>query len=299
MTEENTTENPVKKAEKKKQFFLTKLVIFLSLTIFGYFGFKYFQIERDKKIHEGKNSEKFDNSEGVIFDLSDEAKGDSDHDLSDLTVTELKEKGAEFVYQMLIKNQVQIEDLRSQIQMLKGEILKYKNQEKIGKMILNYADLRDKIFAGKNYSSEIKTFEIITAFDANLQTKIDKLKASLPNFLTQEKLEQSFSDIIPDLITNKKEPTDSNSVIAKIRHNISRLVVIRRIDGKDAKDVDGIIVKIENSLRDKNYQEALNAALSLDESYHDILKKFLENLNAALEVQKIDEEILNYLKSLT
>jgi len=43
----------------------------------------------------------------------------------------------------------------------------------------------------------------------------------------------------------------------------------------------------------------MDSLLSLDQSYNQILSEFLSDLNVAAEVQKIDREILNYLKSLS
>lgn len=303
MIEESNShhQEPVKKdPAKKKQFFLTKLVLVLSLIFFGYLGFKYLKIQNAKKA--AAQSGKFDNIESEIFDVSDEYKNqssdDSGHDLSDITVNELKEKGSEFVYQMLLKNQVQIADLREQIQGLKSEIIKYKNQEKIGKMIFTYVDLRQKFLAAKPYEETLKSFEMLIVFDKNLQEKTAKLKPLLVHFSNQEKLSKEFANIIPELITTKNSDPNAG-LAAKIRHNISKLIVIRKIDGKDVGDVDSIIVQIEKLLREENYQEALNSALSLDQKYHQILADFLSELGASVEVQKIDQEILNYLKSLS
>lgn len=293
------TEKTDANASKKKQFFLVKFVIVLALIFFGYFGFKYWQISAEKKLQAKSQIEKFDNVESEIFDLADEYKNHSGaDDLSDMTMNELKEKGAEFVYQMLLKNQIQIEDLRSQIQELKSEILKYKNQEKIGKMIFTYVDLRQNIFSGKPWEEELKTFELLVASDENLQNKITKLKPLLVNFFAQEKLSQSFSSLIPELVINENKNPDPG-IVARIRRNFSKLIVVRRIDGKNPNSIDGIIVKIEKSLQAENYQEAFNQALSLDQNYHEILKEFLDSLSVAVEVQKIDQEILNYLKTLS
>ncbi len=300
---EKTAENNQQKFEsnsgKKLQSFLIKLVIFLAFIFFGYYGFKYLKSQQQNKPQAVTEVEKSDDNNG-IFDISDEYKNQSENvDLTDLTVNELKEKGAEFIYQLLLKNQVQIDDLRSQIQTLKAEIVKNKNQERIAKMILVYVDLHQKISTGKNYSDVLKNLEILTAFDQNLQSQITKLKPLLNDLSTQEELSKDFAALIPNLIDAKNNNEQSEGVIAKIRHNISKLIVIRRIDGKNPQEVDAVIVKIEKSLLDENYQEALNAALSLDQHYHKILKEFLDKLNNALEVQKIDQEIFNYLKSLT
>jgi hypothetical protein len=278
-------------AKPEKHYVFAKLVLLLSVVAFSYFGFKYWQTQKDKAGFVPQNI-----SDNGIFDLTDDAKNE---DISDLTINEMKERGAEFVYQILLKNQVQIDALRTDVSMLKGEIIKYKNQEKIGKMILVYVDLRSKIFAGEKYENELKSFDILVASNSDLQSKVNGLKAQLPKFVTSEELLKNFRKLIPDLIVTKKYG-DSDSVMTKIRRNISKLVVVRRIDVKnDSTDVDAIIVKIEKALQQENSAEALNLANSLDEKYKNILKKFLEDLSISSDVQKTDSDILNFLKSLT
>ena len=107
--------NEEKKSVPKKQWWLVKLVVFLSLIFFGYFGYEYWKSEREKRLAAKHEVEKFDNVESEIFDLSKEYQDEYRDDLSDLTINELREKGAEFIYQMLLKNQVQISDLKSEI----------------------------------------------------------------------------------------------------------------------------------------------------------------------------------------
>jgi len=280
--------------EKKSHAFFIKLVLFLTVILFSYIGFKYWKAQGDKE-RARLAQDKFSNLESGIFDLSDDAKQE---DISDLTINEMKERGAEFVYQILLKNQVQIDNLKTDVTMLKGEILKYKNQEKIGKMILTYVDLREKIYGGKNYENEMKNFDILVAGDSDLQIKLNALKAGLPKFKTSETLLKDFRSLIPDLIGVKKYG-DGNDVMARLRRNIAKLVVVRRIDEKDPQELDATLVKIEKSLQQNNCAEAMSSATSLEEKYKTILKKFLEDLSISCEVQKNDQEILNFLKSLT
>lgn len=303
MTKNNLPDSENKKNDfaQKRQFLLMKIVILISLIFFGYFGFKYWKNERAQ--HSEAKLEKSDNSsDGEIFDLSDEYKNQqSDQNIEnfpDLTANELKEKGAEFIYQMLLKNQVQINDLKEQIQSLRAEFLKYKNQEKIGKMIFAYIDFRQKIFSNSAYEDSLKNFEMLSAFDQNLQAKIAKLKPLLADLSRKKNLNESFKELIPSLIAKKNNNPDSGFV-ARIRYQFSKLIVIRRIDGKNIGDVDGIVSKTEKLLREENYQEALNSLLLLDQSFHEILVNFLSDLSNAAEIQNTDQEILSYLKSLT
>ena len=300
MTESLDAKNQENKnnSTKKTQSFLTKLIILVSLILLGYFGFKYWQVKAAQKQAAKSLVEKYDNVDSEIFDLSSDHEEADSHGLADITVNELKEKGAEFIYQMLLKNQVQITDLREQILVLKNDVQKYKNQERIGKLIFTYVDLRQKISAGKSSSEEFKNFEMLASFDESLQAKIAQLKPLLPNLQGREKLNKSFSTLIPKLIAAKNFNPDGG-ILSKIRYNISKLIIIRRIDDKNLGDIDATITKVERLLREENYQDVLTSLLSLDANYHEILKGFLDELSVSAEAQKIDGDILNYLKSLT
>ncbi len=281
---------------KKRGNFLTKFIVIIALVflaLFAAFGTNYWKNNPQKALNE-------ETSDHDILGLADDISSDNhDEDLSDLTVNEMREKGAEFIYQILLKNQSKIDDLQNQIQSLKTEVKKYRIQEKISKMIFIYVGHRDKIIAGKPYLEEMRSFEILSASDEALVAKILKLKPSLEKFSTKEKLQKNFSDLIPEIILNNNKGGNQEGLINKIRYYFSRLIIIRRIDQKNPQDVDSTVVKIEKALAAENYQEALASALSLDQSYHEILKNFLDELSATLEVHQIDQEILNYLKSLS
>ncbi len=304
MTEEKTEqalENGVAMPQKKKKFSLSRIVILFVIILSGYLGLRYFEIKQARKLNAKAEVGKFDNVESEIFDLSEEYKNqlNSDaHGLSDIPLNEVQEKGAEFVYKMLLKNQTQINDLKSQTESLKAEFTKYKNQEKLGKIIFAYIDFRQKLLAGAPFEDALKNFEMLAVFDQHLQDKISKLRVSLKNFANEENLSKDFADLIPELITTKNTGAE-NGMISKIRRNISKMVVIRRIDGKNPNDVDGIVSRTEKLLHDENYQEAFDCLLALDQSYHEILVNFLSELSAAVEVKKIDSDILSYLKTLS
>lgn len=288
MTEQTTSQ----KIPEKKGSILTKIILLIALIGGGLVAIKLWR----------KGSEQTKQEQGLDHDIIGLAEGYADQgdqeDLSDLSVNELREKGAEFIYQMLLKNQLKIEDLGAQLQALKSEVLKYRSQEKLGRMILIYVDLREKIISEKVYNEEMKSFEILSASDEVLTAKIAKLKPLLSSFASQKKLEKNFANIIPELIINKKNSVANESLAAKIQRNISRLVVLRRIDEKNPQEVDAVVVRIEKLLKQENYSDALSAALSLPADYNPILKNFLDELHASLEVRQIDQEILNYLKSL-
>ncbi len=306
MTEEKNQQNPHpifdNKVPSKKKFSLRRVVILFVIIFSAYCGLRYFEIKQAKRHNAQAEVGKFDNVESEIFDLSEDAKNGvitQDHRaLSDMALSEVQEKGAEFIYKMLLKNQEQINELKQQSQVLNAEFTKYKNQEKLVKIIIAYVDFRQKLVSGESYDDALKNFEMLTVFDRNLQDKNAQLRVVLKNFSTSEKLQKDFAALIPEIIAMKNN-SDSNNFLSQVRRNISKLVMIRRVDGKNPEDVDGVIVKTEKLLHDEKYPEALGALLGLDQKYHEILVNFLNELNAAAEVKKLDQEILSYLKNLS
>ncbi len=288
------------KAEKKKSYFLAKTIIVFLVILASYFGLRYWKFKALQRLNAQSEISQFDNIESDIFDLSTDDKNHDDvhlddSKLSNITLTELKEGGAEFIYQLLLKNQVQIGDLKNDIQNLKLEFAKYKAQEKAGKIIFIYVDLREKIYAGENFSETLKSFETVVALDKNLQTKISDFKPNLEKFHGSKTLLKNFTALIPDLIATKTN-NPNNSLVKKIRHNLSKLVVIRKLDS-NTETVDGIVRTVEDFLQNEDFVSALNAFALLDPSYLKISPEFLEELKAAAELHKIDQEILLYLRS--
>lgn len=289
-----------KVVKKTKTGLILKIVIFLIILFFGYVLYgsikqKNFIFNSEKSIKNSDNNNSSDNSE--ILTLSDEYKDQNSEAIDSLNLAELKEKGDEFIYQTLIKNQLQIEEINEKIRQLKNDFNKYKSQEKIAKITTSYISLREKIYAGSDYSEELKNFEVSVIFDDNLKNKSDRLRKNLASFLNDEKINENFAKIIPNLIT-KKYQNLGNNLWSKIKYNLSKIIVIRKIDNEDASTIDGAVLKIENLLRNKKYQEALDNLLLLDQSYHEIIKDFLDLLSVSIEVRKIDQDILNYIKNL-
>ncbi len=306
MTEEKSpkmlADIALKKPSKKAQLFLLKTAVIFSLLAFGYLGFRYLVFQSAKKLESQKELQKFDNIESEIFDLSipadDSENGSGVHDFSDMAVNDLREKGAEFVYQMLLKNQVQISVLTKKIENLDEEIVKYKNQQRISRMILLYIDLRNEIFSKKPFEKTIENFELVAINDGVLTNKIATLKESAKKFSSQSELKNEFSQIIPKLIIAKKIDKEGG-FWAKIKAKISQLIVIRKLNGTNPEEIDSRIVKIEKLLTEEKYQEALTELLSFEQKYHEITSEFLDHLSAAIEIRSIDNEILNHLKSLS
>ncbi|MBM3590614.1 MAG: hypothetical protein FJX30_04505 [Alphaproteobacteria bacterium] len=286
------------KSKNRNHFLLKFFLIILSVFII-FFLYKNLQINSpvNPKTPLSKYNETLRESD--LLDISDEYKDNNETTLHDLNISEIKEKGAEFVYQLLIKNQVQIEDLQNQLRYLKTDLIKFKNQEKFNKFVLNYIELREKLFNGSDCKTEIENYDLLIINDEFLQKKFSTIKENYKELPSHQKLIDDFKLIIRELIINENYSEDSADFIEKLSHNLKKVIIIRKISPQNPLDLQGKIVEIENAIKQKDYDLALTKLLSLDKMYFPIIQKYLEELGIATEIINADKEIVKYLKSLT
>lgn len=295
------SESPKVIKVKKNSHFLLKLFFIIVITFACLMIYKNLQIKDEITIKKPNINSADHPRESSILDISDEYKNDPENETTvhDLNISEIKEKGAEFVYQLLIKNQVQIEDINNQLRSFKNDFVKLKSQEKLNKLVINYVELREKLFANENCTTEIESYDLLSISDEFLHNKFLIIKENHDKLLSQKKLIESFKLIAGELVINENYDEKNANLLEKLRHNFKKLVVIRKIKNLDSSQFEGVVNQIELALSEKKYQEALDKILSLDKSYFKIVEKFLEELNVMIETQNADKEIIKYLKSLT
>ena len=137
------SENSTSRKAKKNSHFLLKSFFVVVLTFVCLVIYKNLQIKEGIIVKKPIVNIDKDSKEDSILDISDEYKTDLENEttLHDLNISEIKEKGAEFVYQLLIKNQVQIEDINNQLRNFKGDFIKLKRREnasEIASMFISY-----------------------------------------------------------------------------------------------------------------------------------------------------------------
>jgi hypothetical protein len=296
-------EKPVENFKSKKttknsallKIFLIILVSFIIIIIY-----QNFQIKNSSSVKNflpiATNTHTI--SDDNLLDVSEEYKNNNEATLHDLNLSEIKEKGAEFVYQLLIKNQVQIEELNNQVRLLKIDLDRVKNQEKFNKLILSYIDLREKIFSNTDCKKEIENFDLLIAKDEFLIKKFSVIKENFSEMIPHETLIKNFNQITKDLIINENYNHETADLLSKIQHNFKKLVIIRKITNTGQNSLEQRIVNIENLLKQKNYNSVLTELLALDKLYFPIIEKFLEDIGLIIEINNADQDIIRYLKSL-
>lgn len=245
-----------------------------------------------------------------LFDVSKETSSDLLNEvndiLPDITANELQEKGIDFFYRIFLKNQVQINALQQEISHLKADLANYKNSEKAVKIIFAYIDFRQKILSGqisgKSFDNSLENIELLSNDDLTIKSQINIIKPIITELNKTENnidLQLQFSQLIPEIIATKQY-NENNSWNQKIKHYFAKLITIRKIDKNDPEidNIDKAIIEIENNLKNKNYIEVARIGKNIDSKYQNILTDFNKIINYWAEIQKIDQEIFNYLKDL-
>lgn len=281
---------------KKDNKIIKLTILILALVFSGYFSYQYLKFSSLKK--QAKHDvTKFDNIDNEIFELAHEYK-EQEIDLSELTINEMRERGAEFIYQILLKNQLQIENLKSDLKSLNQDLIKYQNQQKIGKLILSYVALRDDFWNKKNYQKNLENFEILSKQDQNFKKLTQDLQNNLAKFIGTEQLNKNFQDLIPQLLAIKYHGSDDD-FLSQIRRGFSKIIIIRNIKKQQGNEIDAVILRCENNLKQQNYLQVLDDLNAVEETYKESLKNFIEDLKIANEIKQIDGAILNYLKQIS
>jgi hypothetical protein len=98
------------------------------------------------------------------------------------------------------------------------------------------------------------------------------------------------------------ELSSNKSWWGKAKASISRLITIRRTDGKAknaAQNIDLVIMNSKELILQKQYGKALTQLNSLDDEYQPTLVKLIFDLENAHGLQKTSDDIYQYLKLLS
>jgi hypothetical protein len=305
MTIENqdNTDKQQKNLGKKKfkqSLFFIKILLLILIFFIGTIIYQNFKTEKltnpKPAINNNNNFSNGDNS--AVLDISEDYQNNNETTLHELNLSEIKEKGAEFVYQLLIKNQVQIEELNNQVRTLKTDFDRLRNQEKFNKLILNYIDIREKIFNKIDCQIEIDSFDLLIAKDEFLEKKFSVIRENYKFMLSHQEIVKNFSFITNQLIINENYSNKNVDFLSKLQHNLKKLIIIRKISNPTKNSLEYHIVNIENFLEQRDYSSALTELLSLDKLYFPIIEKFLEDLGLVIEIKNADQDIVKYLKNL-
>ena len=249
--------------------------------------------------------EQFDNIDSEIYDMSvQDAHSPETPDIRQSTTLKPK-RNPRFGDQIPPYNPqhlAEIKELQENYQLLKEELNKIKNQDKLSKIIISFVELRRLVLSGQNYSNQLQELELLSRTDSNLAIKVKKLAITLKNKpKTEEQIKKEFEALVPKIIAKKYDLNSDNSLFSKVKNNISKLVLVRRIDGvvkNDDDNIDSIIAKSEGFMKQSEYQEVLDEISLLPEDYQPLLVRMIVDLKTVIELREINSDIFSYLKTL-
>ena len=273
--------------------FFKNIIVAIVIVVFIYFAYNFFLQSKNSKTHKTTQEED-------LFFLSEDAH--KNVNLDELNFAEIKEKGPEFIYQLLVKNQVQIQDLYNKINDLNQELIKYQNRQQISKIAISYFELHQKIFNSNNVSYQdilqhITTLELLLAETPDLQGNIDIIKSALPNFINPNLLILNFQKIIPHFKMLQQNNIEPN-FFDKIKINIAKFITFRRIKNAPENSIDYKINQLELAMKQQNYTLALQIFLPLNQPENQEITNFYYNLKAIQQIEKADLEIMRIIKNL-
>jgi len=283
------------KTSKKKSLisFFKNVVIAIVAVVFIYFAYSFFLQNKNSKPKKTIQEED-------LFFLSEDAH--KNINLDELNFAEIKEKGPEFIYQLLVKNQVQIQDLYNKINDLNQELIKYQNRQQISKIAISYFELHQKIFNNINstyqdISQHINTLELLLTENPDLQGNVDIIKSALPNFINQNLLLVNLQKIIPHFKSLQQKDIEPN-FFDKIKINIAKFITFRKIKNATENSIDYKINQLELAIKQQNYNLALQIFLPLNQPENPEMTNFYNNLKAIQQIEKADIEIMKIIKNL-
>ena len=288
----------VKKSFFRRVFSLRNSCILLILAIgTGY----YLKIENDKREASIDSLREFENIEAEIFDdgrggVKDSRGNGSAKKFGDLTVEDLKGDD-DFLYQVLIQNQLDLRKITSHMKLLEFELAKFKSQAKLQKLIMTYVNLRELIFTGKSHKNEMQSLRLLSIGNKVLTDEVRSLQENVQNFKNFDELNNELLEVSKTLIA-MKENDPQGGFLDKLRFNVAKIITVRKLDSKNG-EVDGVIYRLEIALKDKDCSEALNEVEKFDDKYFDAIEGFKINLKNSCKLRQIDDDIMLYLENLS
>lgn len=291
-----------KKSQKKYYLYLVALVLVAALVGAGFYYY-----EQQRALHqEAKNElQEFENVEAEIFDLGDSFRvGSDDQDdvpesikrLGNLTIEDLKNDD-DFLYQVLIQNQLDINKLNSHMRLIELELKRFKSQAKLQKLIMTYVNLRENIFTSRPYKDQMQNFRLLSIDNKILMDNVRLLQDLAPDFKSFDDLSKQLQDISKTLIAMKKNDP-KGSFVERVRFNIAKVVTIRKLDGQ-SDEIDGAIFRLQNALQNNDCDQSGREIAKFAQRYQEAIATLKSDLEKSCQLRKVDDEIMLYLENLS
>jgi hypothetical protein len=277
----------------KKSYFT--IIFWLVLIIFAYFTAKYLLNEWSYKQARKKAESQFSNIELEIYKTNEGNKIDK------VTNQQLKlDDSPTNQNDLLLKQHLQITQLQSDYNALRSDLAMLKLNDSLPKIILSFVKLKNLIDFKMNYDEELQKLELLVNKDQNLVNKIKKLKFFLQKQPKNKKeLLDEFDSIIPIIFAKKIIVENNNSLIDKIRANISQFIMIKKIGEANKSNLEMSVANTRNFINAAKYHKALLELGNIDDYYQETLSPIKSDLKNIINLQLISSEIYHYLEVIS
>ncbi|MFT6106136.1 MAG: hypothetical protein ACJA0S_000803 [Rickettsiales bacterium] len=203
--------------------------------------------------------------------------------------------------EVLLRQQLQISDLRDDLNGLKMEISRFKTSDNLPRIVLTFVQLKSLVESKQDYDNALRDLEILSKSDFSLSEKISLLKINLEKRQkNQKELRKEFANLSSQINADKIEDKNDISWDVKLMSLISKFVTIRKVDGKPLEsNIDILIIEIKNNIEKKQYDVALKNIDLIDGDYQNILVDFKNDLKLASDLQKSFDDSYLYLETLS
>ncbi len=282
-------EQSEQKIKKPKKRYLS-VIFWIALIIFAYFSGQYLLSELDYKQAKESATSQFSNVETEIYQTPIDDTEIIKPDNHPLTQNEI-----------LLKQQLQIAELQKSFNILKEDVARVKTNDSLAKIILSFVKLQDLVEAKQNYDSQLQKLGVLGRADFALTNKIDKLKLALGNQpKNSQELTKEFADLIPKIKAKQFEIDSGGTWLGKIKAATAQFIVIKRTDENTASsDVELFIIKTQNAINNKQFDQALENFELIGDDYQKIVAAAKVNLANANNFEQISGEIYSYLEVLS
>ncbi|NDF11834.1 MAG: hypothetical protein EB060_03335 [Proteobacteria bacterium] len=173
--------------------------------------------------------------------------------------------------------------LESRISSLEASELAQK-KEMHSTAIIALLAVQDRVADGEPYSVEMEALSTMLAKDNAAKPMLEVLDAhSEEGTKTLEQLRSSFANVARDVM--QAEYRDADSVGARIKRSLAKLVVIRKIDGT-GNERDNALAGAEVALKQADLDAALQSLSALKDKEKDAAAAWMESAKATFEVQE-------------
>ncbi len=188
-------------------------------------------------------------------------------------------------------NSEYIKTLQSKLTQLESQLSDINISPQRTELIKIAINIQSKISNGLAYSEELSSLKLLAKDNTVLLNKINVLELYKNAYPTEKIIMQNFKAEFT--IFNKEHNILKNND-NKASKFLSNFIVIRKIENVDDSTSDAFMIKLENSIKTRNYRLSLEI-LESNPEYAVFFPKTMEDIKTNVLLNDTIEEIINYL----